>query len=325
MGIAHTLRIHAHTRQRQALLQDDFQAGSSNTGHFFRLKFKPHSNWSSSSQSNQNTTSLSLVSVFKNKRRRSSWAFVHACTASTPFTPFVAVLARVLQSIIVGREKGCCILRTTANKWVARLQEGYSLLRKAEPVNDSIGVLQQWGVGGGAESIRTGMALLSTTSSMAKERISPVLGRLGANPTFMSGLLAWAIAQMLKVVTTFVVERRWDLRMLVGSGGMPSSHAALCVALTTSVALCHGVSDSLFPVCLGFSLIVMYDAAGVRRHAGMQAEVLNLIVEDLFKGHPISEKKLKELLGHTPLQVFAGACLGVLVGYLCSHSCSVAL
>eukprot|EP00252_Welwitschia_mirabilis_P002928 TRINITY_DN12932_c0_g1_i2.p1 TRINITY_DN12932_c0_g1~~TRINITY_DN12932_c0_g1_i2.p1 ORF type:complete len:252 (-),score=31.18 TRINITY_DN12932_c0_g1_i2:93-848(-) len=118
-----------------------------------------------------------------------------------------------------------------------------------------------------------GMTLLSITSSAAKQKISPVLETLGANRTFMSGFLAWMFAQILKVFTTFVVERRWDLKMLVSSGGMPSSHAALCVGLTTSVALCHGVSDALFPVCLGFSLIVMYDAAGVRRHAGLQAAI----------------------------------------------------
>jgi acid phosphatase family membrane protein YuiD len=81
------------------------------------------------------------------------------------------------------------------------------------------------------------------------------------------------VMQVMKVFTTYFVERRWDLKMLLGSGGMPSSHSALCVGLTTSVALCHGVSDCLFPVCLGFTLIVMYDAAGVRRHAGRQAEV----------------------------------------------------
>jgi acid phosphatase family membrane protein YuiD len=116
------------------------------------------------------------------------------------------------------------------------------------------------------------MALLST-KAIAKDRISPAIASLCANPTFMSGLIAWAIAQLLKVFTTFFVEKRWDWKMAVGSGGMPSSHSALCVALTTSVAICHGISDALFPVCLGFSLIVMYDATGVRRHAGMQAEV----------------------------------------------------
>eukprot|EP00250_Pteridium_aquilinum_P014908 c22277_g1_i1 orf=319-1290(+) len=165
------------------------------------------------------------------------------------------------------------------------------------------------------------MALLSTTA-MAKDHINPVIATLCANPTFMSGIVAWTVAQFLKVFTTFFVERRWDFKMLLGSGGMPSSHSALCVALTTSVALCHGISDALFPVCLGFSLIVMYDATGVRRHAGMQAEVLNLIVEDMFQGHPISEKKLKELLGHTPLQVGAGAIVGIVAGYLCSQGCT---
>ncbi|KAH7440423.1 hypothetical protein KP509_04G106500 [Ceratopteris richardii] len=162
------------------------------------------------------------------------------------------------------------------------------------------------------------LALIST-ASIAKDHVKPIIATLCANPTFMSSLLAWAVAQVLKVFTTFFIERRWDFKMLLGSGGMPSSHSALCMALTTSVALCHGISDALFPVCLGFSLIVMYDAAGVRRHAGMQAEVLNLIVEDLFQGHPMSEKKLKELLGHTPLQVGAGALLGILAGYLCSQ------
>lgn len=112
----------------------------------------------------------------------------------------------------------------------------------------------------------------------AKVKISPFVAQLAANPTFVSGLLAWFMAQSIKVVLNFFVERKWDLRILYASGGMPSSHSALCTALTTSVALCHGVADSLFPVCLGFSLIVMYDAIGVRRHAGMQAEVRNNFV-----------------------------------------------
>lgn len=161
-----------------------------------------------------------------------------------------------------------------------------------------------------------GLALLSITSH-AKVKISPFVATLAANPTFISGLFAWFIAQSMKVFLNFFVERKWDLRLLFASGGMPSSHSALCTALTTSVAFCHGVADSLFPVCLGFSLIVMYDAIGVRRHAGMQAEVLNMIVEDLFQGHPISQRKLKELLGHNPSQVLAGALLGILVACVC--------
>ncbi|KAK9280402.1 hypothetical protein L1049_014091 [Liquidambar formosana] len=169
-----------------------------------------------------------------------------------------------------------------------------------------------------------GMALISVTTT-AKVRISPFVATLATNPTFVSGFFAWLMAQSIKVFLNFFVERKWDFRILFASGGMPSSHSALCTALTTSVALCHGVADSLFPVCLGFSLIVMYDAIGVRRHAGMQAEVLNMIVEDLFEGHPVSQRKLKELLGHTPLQVLAGALLGIMVACVCCQGCLVAI
>lgn len=129
-----------------------------------------------------------------------------------------------------------------------------------------------------------GVALLSITSN-AKHRFSPFVATLAANPTFVSGLFAWIIAQSLKVFLNFFVERKWDFRLLYASGGMPSSHSALCTALTTSVALCHGVADSLFPVCLGFSLIVMYDAIGVRRHAGMQAEVNSSFLACLCEIH----------------------------------------
>ncbi|KAM7511892.1 hypothetical protein LguiB_010767 [Lonicera macranthoides] len=167
-----------------------------------------------------------------------------------------------------------------------------------------------------------GMALLSVTST-AKVRISPFVATMAANPTFVSGFFAWVIAQSMKVFLHFYFERKWDFRIICASGGMPSSHSALCTALTTSVAICHGVADSLFPVCLGFSLIVMYDAIGVRRHAGMQAQVLNFIVEDLFQEHPISQRKLKELLGHTPSQVVAGALLGIAVACFCCQACLV--
>ncbi|KAK7338061.1 hypothetical protein VNO77_18658 [Canavalia gladiata] len=198
--------------------------------------------------------------------------------------------------------------------WVVQTIKKVASLRPQKRVSDGQGFyLQNGGLG---------VALLSVTAN-AKVRISPFMATLAANPTFVSGLLAWVIAQSIKVFLNFFVERKWDLRLLFASGGMPSSHSALCTALTTSVAFCHGVADSLFPVCLGFSLIVMYDAIGVRRHAGMQAQVLNLIVADLFQGHPISERKLKELLGHTPSQVFAGALLGFLVGCFCCQACVV--
>lgn len=100
------------------------------------------------------------------------------------------------------------------------------------------------------------------------------------------------------------------------SGGMPSSHTSLVVGLTTGIAYQYGLGSTLFPLSLAFSLIVMYDAAGVRRHAGKQAEVLNKILDDMFHGESISERKLKEVLGHSPLQVLAGAVLGVFIGVL---------
>lgn len=144
----------------------------------------------------------------------------------------------------------------------------------------------EYALSGGGGGI--GVMLMSTTTAAAaaasasKSRVSPHLWALAGNPTFVSGLVAWALAQTMKLFLNFFVERRWDLAMLFSCGGMPSSHSALCMALTTSVALCHGVGDSLFPVCLGFSLIVMYDAIGVRRHAGIQAEVSSSLLSSFL-------------------------------------------
>lgn len=173
-----------------------------------------------------------------------------------PVNPF-CVLFPILQSI-----KGLASSQT--RKWASRLQAHSSQLENINVIDQNSNDYLQTGA--------FGAALLSVTST-AKVKISPFVATLAANPTFVSGLFAWMIAQSTKVFLNFFVERKWDLRLLFASGGMPSSHSALCTALTTSVALCHGVADSLFPVCLGFSLIVMYDAIGVRRHAGMQAEV----------------------------------------------------
>ncbi|KAK3037316.1 hypothetical protein RJ639_032078 [Escallonia herrerae] len=204
--------------------------------------------------------------------------------------------------------------KASITKWVSVFRQKYAEFDAAtDELNGNY--LQNGGFG---------MALLSVTST-AKVRISPFVATLAANPTFVSGFFAWLIAQSMKVFLHFCFEKKWDLRIICASGGMPSSHSALCTALTTSVAICHGVADSLFPVCLGFSLIVMYDAIGVRRHAGMQAEVLNMIVEDLFQGHPISQRKLKELLGHTPIQVCAGALLGIVVACVCCQGCLIAI
>eukprot|EP00775_Hariotina_reticulata_P013044 gene13045-13171_t len=95
---------------------------------------------------------------------------------------------------------------------------------------------------------------------------------------------------------------------------MPSSHSALCAGVTTAIAYHNGMGSSAFALAVAFCSVVMYDAAGVRRHAGKQAEVLNQVIGELLEGHPVSDVKLKEVLGHTPLQVCCGAVLGVLFG-----------
>jgi uncharacterized protein len=126
--------------------------------------------------------------------------------------------------------------------------------------------------------------------------------------------VAWAIAQVLKVVVTSVRRRHLDLRVLADQGGMPSSHSAIVAALTTVVGRLNGVTSDVFAIALIFSVVVMYDAQGVRRAAGLQAAVLNRLVDDLMAHRPIQETRLRELIGHTPVEVLVGAALGVAVG-----------
>lgn len=127
-------------------------------------------------------------------------------------------------------------------------------------------------------------------------------------------ILAWAIAQVAKVLLVSMQQRRLNLRVLAETGGMPSSHAAIVMGLTAAIGRLNGVSSATFAVALIFSFVVMYDAAGVRRAAGRQAAVLNRVVEDLVHMRGIQEDRLRELLGHTPFEVLVGAVLGVVVG-----------
>ena len=143
----------------------------------------------------------------------------------------------------------------------------------------------------------------------------PLAALLG-NRIFVAGFLGWFAAQSLKIPTTYVKTGQWRLKAFFTSGGMPSSHSALCMAITSSIAALHGLGSSLFPISLGFSLIVMYDGQGVRRQAGRKAEVLNVVREELLGGHPVAALgELKELLGHTPAEIVCGAVMGVAVGW----------
>ena len=129
-------------------------------------------------------------------------------------------------------------------------------------------------------------------------------------------LVAWAIAQVAKVVIASMRGRRLNLRVLADPGGMPSSHSAIVMGLTTAIGKHDGLTNAPFAIALIFSFVVMYDAAGVRRAAGRQAAVLNRLVQDLVHMRGVQEAELRELLGHTPVEVLVGAVLGVAVALL---------
>lgn len=134
------------------------------------------------------------------------------------------------------------------------------------------------------------------------------------NRVLIAAVLAWFIAQVLKVVLVFWKEKRVDFSRMVGSGGMPSSHSALITAMAASVGKYAGLDSVLFAIAATVAMVVMYDAANVRREAGRQAELLNKIVLDLYRDNHLDQEKLKELLGHTPVEVAAGMVLGIAVG-----------
>lgn len=144
------------------------------------------------------------------------------------------------------------------------------------------------------------------------------------NFPLLSSLVAIIFAQVIKVPIQFIVSRKLDWSLVTSTGGMPSSHSAAVTALSTGVALEHGLGSSLFAVSAIFAVITMFDATGVRRHAGEQATVINKLVIDFnrfvneAKDFPkaeekVKQKKLKELLGHQPIEVFFGGLTGILL------------
>ena len=138
-----------------------------------------------------------------------------------------------------------------------------------------------------------------------------------ANHMLICAVISYFAAQIIKVFINLFREKKLDLSLIVSSGGMPSSHSSTVVALAISAARCYGVGSPLFAITSVLAGIVMYDAAGVRRAAGEHAKVLNRLLEDLASpDQELAEKSLKELLGHTPLQVVCGALLGFAVAML---------
>ena len=147
---------------------------------------------------------------------------------------------------------------------------------------------------------------------------------LFTNFPLWAALTAIGLAQLIKVPLQYIATRKFDWTLVTSTGGMPSSHSGAVTALSTAIALEHGLDSHLFAICLVFGIIVMFDATGVRWHAGEQATVINRLVIDFnklmeeAKSWPTKEeqekrKELKELLGHQPIEVFFGALLGIIL------------
>lgn len=128
--------------------------------------------------------------------------------------------------------------------------------------------------------------------------------------------LTWFFIQLFKVIWDLVTTKKFNFKRILGAGGMPSSHSAVVMSITTMIGKEYGVGSSIFAACLIFSCVVMYDAAGVRRAAGKQAVLLNKIVQTPGLSGLEVQEKLVEVLGHTPIQVIVGAIIGILVGLI---------
>src|SRR5713226_4526930 len=143
-----------------------------------------------------------------------------------------------------------------------------------------------------------------------------VAAELLANRVLWAALLAWFLAQIIKLPLNYMMHHEWDWSLLLSAGGMPSSHSALVTGAFMGVGLQEGFNTPAFAVAFVLAMIVVYDATGVRRAAGDHARVINLIIDELLTGHPLAEKELKEVLGHTPREVLAGILLGLVLAYL---------
>jgi hypothetical protein len=129
-------------------------------------------------------------------------------------------------------------------------------------------------------------------------------------------LVAWFIAQLLKVIIHLINDRRLDLSLMYSPGGMPSAHAALMTALAITMGLLYGFDSPYFAISLAVAFIVMYDAAGVRRTVGYQSTMLNKMLDELFKGNKEFSQRLSEIIGHSKWEVFVGAVLGIALALL---------
>lgn len=133
---------------------------------------------------------------------------------------------------------------------------------------------------------------------------------------FICAFLGWFVAQAVKIIINSVREKRFDFKWVVGTGGMPSAHSAGVMALATAVGIQEGFDSTIFIVILIVALVIAFDAQGVRRATGRQAEILNKILDDIYWRRKIQEDRLKELIGHTPFEVIVGSIVGIVIAVL---------
>ena len=133
------------------------------------------------------------------------------------------------------------------------------------------------------------------------------------NQVLIAGLTAWALAQVIKIPLDYFRTRRWNWALFFTTGGMPSSHSALMTATTLAIGLYNGLESPLFALGVALTMIVTYDAAGVRMQAGIHAQRINVLFNELLHGHMVDQKELREVIGHTPLEVIGGILFGLIV------------
>ena len=146
--------------------------------------------------------------------------------------------------------------------------------------------------------------------------MSELFAGLAHNPVFVTTFSSWLLAQGIKVVKGIIFERKFNFKWFLDAGGMPSAHTATVTALSTAVGLTQGFSSPLFAITIVFTVIIMFDAAGFRRSVGRQASLLNTIMDDIYVGRKVPEERVRELLGHTPVEVIAGGVIGIGMGLL---------
>ena len=143
-----------------------------------------------------------------------------------------------------------------------------------------------------------------------------IFAQLFKNKIFLTTIFAWIVAQVVKVTIGVVREKKINFRWFLGTGGMPSSHVAGASCLATSTGLKYGFDGIYFAICATFALVVMFDAQGVRRATGRQAKILNKIMEDIYWQGKVQEGRLRELIGHTPIEIIVGVLLGIVIALL---------